>query len=81
MISVSTSLETKILETLRALKPGVQCVGLMEVADAGVQKEQDLSALQVYPPVLRFCTARVSGGELLPCFAIIAPSLLLISCM
>ena len=47
MISVSTSLEMKILETLRALKPGVQCVGLMEVADAGVQKEQDLSALQV----------------------------------
>lgn len=47
MISVSTSLEMKILETLRALDPGVQCVGLMEVADAGVQKEQDLSSLQV----------------------------------
>ena len=47
MISVSTSLEMKILETLRGLNPGVQCVGLMEVADAGVQTEQDLSALQV----------------------------------
>jgi len=45
--SATTSLETKILETLRGLNPGVQCVGLMEVADAGVQKEQDLSALQV----------------------------------
>lgn len=45
--SATTSLETKILETLRGLNPGVQCVGLMEVADAGVQKEQDLTALQV----------------------------------
>ena len=60
MISVSTSLEMKILETLRALKPGVQCVGLMEVADAGEQKEQDLSALQVR--VYNFAQRTENGG-------------------
>ena len=45
--SVSTSLETKILSTLRTLGVGVPCVGLMEVAGEGVQKEQDLSSVQV----------------------------------
>ena len=45
--SVSTALEAKILEALRGLEPGVQCVGLMEVSAEGVQKEQDLSAVQV----------------------------------
>lgn len=46
-LSVSKSLENKILETLRGLKPGVQCVGFLEVSADGVQKEQDLSAIQV----------------------------------
>lgn len=46
-VSVITSLESKMLEALRALNPGVQVVGLMEVASEGVQKEQDLTSLQV----------------------------------
>lgn len=45
--SVSTSLETKILEVLRGLELGMQCVGLMEVATEGDTKEQDLTAVQV----------------------------------
>lgn len=45
--SVSTSLETKILEALRGLELGMQCVGLMEVATEGDTKEQDLTAVQV----------------------------------
>lgn len=45
--SVSTSLETKILEALRGLGLEMQCVGLMEVAAEGDTKEQDLTAVQV----------------------------------
>lgn len=46
-LSVSTSLEAKVLATLRGLGLPLPCVGLMEVADAGTMKEQDLSAVQV----------------------------------
>lgn len=45
--SVSASMEAKILETLRALIPGIRCVGLLEIADAGTQKDQDLTSIQV----------------------------------
>ena len=46
-MSVSTSLEAKILVTLRGLDLSVPCVGLMEVADAGTLKEEDLTSVQV----------------------------------
>ena len=46
-LSVSTSLEAKVLATLRGLNLPLPCIGLMEVADAGTMKEQDLSAVQV----------------------------------
>lgn len=46
-LSVSTSLEAKVLATLRGLGLPLPCVGLMEVADAGTMKEQDLSSVQV----------------------------------
>lgn len=46
-LSVSASLEAKLLETLRVLVPGVRAVGLLEVADAGTQKDEDVTALQV----------------------------------
>lgn len=46
-LSVSASLEAKLLETLRALVPDVRSVGLLETADAGTQKDEDLTALQV----------------------------------
>jgi len=46
-LSVSTSLEAKVLATLRGLGLPVPCVGLMEVADAGTMKEQDLTSVQV----------------------------------
>lgn len=45
--SVSASLEAKILETIRALVPEVRAVGFLEVADAGTQKDEDLTAFQV----------------------------------
>ena len=46
-LSVSTSLEAKLLAELRGLSLPVPVVGLMEVADAGTQKEQDLTSVQV----------------------------------
>ncbi len=46
-LSVSTSLEDKLPATLRGLRLPLPCVGLMEVADAGTMKEQDLSSVQV----------------------------------
>lgn len=46
-LSVSASLEAKILETLRALVPEVRSVGLLETADAGTQKDEDPTSLQV----------------------------------
>lgn len=45
--SISTSLENKILTVLRGMGLPVSAVGLMEVAAEGVQKEQDLSSVQV----------------------------------
>jgi hypothetical protein len=45
--SVTTSIETKMLAALRAANPGVECVGLMEVAADGIQKEQQLTSAQV----------------------------------
>lgn len=45
--SVSASLEAKMLETIRALAPDVRAVGLLEVADAGAQKDEDLTSFQV----------------------------------
>lgn len=45
--SVSASVETKMLETLRTLVPSMKSVGLLEVADAGTAKEEDLTSLQV----------------------------------
>lgn len=45
--SVTTSIEAKMLAELRAANPGVECVGLMEVASEGVQKEQQLTSAQV----------------------------------
>ena len=59
-LSVSTSLEAKLLATLRGLGLPVPCVGLMEVADAGVQKEQDLSSVQVR--VYSFAQVTESSG-------------------
>ena len=44
-LSATTSLEMKILDALRALNLPVPCVGMMERADAGEQKEQDTTAL------------------------------------
>lgn len=46
-LSASASLEAKFLETFRALLPNMQCVGLLETADAGTQKVEDLTALQI----------------------------------
>jgi len=46
-MSVSASLEAKLLETLRALVPEVRSVGLLETADAGTQKDEDPTSLQV----------------------------------
>ena len=46
-MSVSASLEAKLLETLRTLVPDVRSVGLLETADAGSQKEEDPTSLQV----------------------------------
>ena len=59
-MSVSTSLEAKILETLRGLQVAVPCVGLMEVADAGTLKEEDLTSLQVR--VFNFAQLTENGG-------------------
>ena len=46
-LSATTSLEMKILDALRALNLPVPCVGMMERADAGEQKEQDTTSAQV----------------------------------
>ena len=46
-VSVSASMEAKLLETLRALVPEVRAVGLLETADAGEQKDEDLTTIQV----------------------------------
>ena len=45
--SAETSVEMKMLEGLRGLSLPLPCVGLMETADAGTAKEQDLSSVQV----------------------------------
>lgn len=46
-LSVSASLEAKFLATFRELLPDMQCVGLLETADAGTQKAEDPTALQI----------------------------------
>ena len=46
-VSVSASMEAKLLEMLRALVPEVRAVGLLETADAGEQKDEDLTTIQV----------------------------------
>ena len=46
-LSVTASLEAKLLETIRSLAPEVRAVGLLETADAGTQKEEDLTSFQV----------------------------------
>lgn len=45
--SVSMSLEAKVLEKVRELCPDIRAVGLLEVADEGTQKEEDLTSFQV----------------------------------
>ena len=60
-LSVSTSLEEKVLATLRGLNLPLPCVGLMEVADAGTMKEQDLSAVQVR--VYNFAQVTEASGK------------------
>lgn len=45
--SASASIEAKILEILRSLVPGVRAVGLLEAADAGRQKTEELTSFQV----------------------------------
>lgn len=45
--SVSAALEAKLLETLRTLVPGIHSVGLLETADAGKAKDEDMTSLQV----------------------------------
>lgn len=46
-ISASASLEAKLLETVRKLVPDVRAVGFLETADAGTQKDEDLTSFQV----------------------------------
>lgn len=46
-LSVTASLEAKLLGTIRSLAPEVKAVGLLETADAGTQKEEDLTSFQV----------------------------------
>ena len=45
--SVSASIEAKILEVLREVAPGVRAVGLLETADAGRMKDEDMTSFQV----------------------------------
>ncbi|MBO7686911.1 MAG: hypothetical protein J6V72_11040 [Kiritimatiellae bacterium] len=45
--SVSASIEAKILEALRGIAPDVRAVGLLETAEQGAAKEEDLTSLQV----------------------------------
>ena len=45
--SVSASLEAKFLEVLRKIAPDVEAVGLLEMADAGRVKDEDLTSFQV----------------------------------
>ena len=42
-LSVTASLEAKLLATLRSLVTNVRSVGLLETADAGTQKDEDLT--------------------------------------
>lgn len=46
-VSVSASVEAKLLETFRALVPEIRSVGLLETASAGAQKDEDLTTIQV----------------------------------
>ena len=46
-LSVSASLEAKILSTIRTLAPGIRAVGFLEVANAGKQKDEDMTSFQV----------------------------------
>ena len=46
-LSVSASIEAKLLRTFRELMPDMQVVGLLETSDAGTQKVEDMTALQV----------------------------------
>lgn len=45
--SVSASIEAKFLEVLREVAPDVRAVGLLETADAGRMKDEDLTSFQV----------------------------------
>lgn len=45
--SVSASIEAKFLEVLREVAPDMKAVGLLETADAGRVKEEDLTSFQV----------------------------------
>ena len=45
--SVSASMEAKMLEILHKVVPDVKCVGLLETADAGKVKDEDLTSFQV----------------------------------
>ena len=46
-LSVSASLEAKILSALRAVAPSIPAVGLLEVASSGAAKVEDPTSLQV----------------------------------
>ena len=46
-LSVSASIEAKVLQTLRSLVADVRSVGMLETADAGTQKDEDPTSLQV----------------------------------
>ena len=45
--SVSASIEAKMLEVLREVAPGIRAVGLLETADAGRMKDEDMTSFQV----------------------------------
>ena len=45
--SVSASLEARFLEILREVAPDVKAVGLLETADAGSMKDEDMTSFQV----------------------------------
>lgn len=62
-LSASASLEAKFLAVFRELLPDMQCVGLLETADAGTLKAEDLTAFQVR--VYNF----VQANEALPAFS------------
>ncbi len=64
-LSASASLEATFLAVFRELLPDMQCVGLLETADAGTLKSEDLTALQIR--VYNF----VQTNEALPTFTAI----------